>query len=190
VLAEDVIVVDPTSTLWRSARPLLEAALGLEQKGEEGMSWRGWRKQSIDAFLRELPDHCALMVGVWDDESGESGQVREHELLVVGFVCEVHMGEVRTIRTLEVLRAQPEAGLPPIQDLEPGFQHAFDLMRAVRTQIAPVAWALFTDWATWNEWIYGNDQQEAVIDKGAVLSELALQGRCVLMGSQASHHHV
>ena len=49
--------------------------------------------------------------------------------------------EVRSIRTFEALIA---AGLKPIKQLEPSYEEALEIMRAARVQIAPVAWALFT----------------------------------------------
>jgi hypothetical protein len=184
VLAEEFIVVDPPSSLWNAARPLLEAALRLEGQKEEGVFWHGWDKRAIQAFLQELPTHCTLLVGVWNME--EEGQ--EREALMVGFICEVRGGEVCTLRTLEALWTEAEKDLPPIQELEPGYQHGLALLRAARQQIAPVAWALFTDWATWNEWIYAEDEQGGGSNKGEILETLARQGRCVLMGSQTSHH--
>jgi hypothetical protein len=54
-------------------------------------------------------------------------------------------------------------------------------MRITGIQVAPVAWALFTDQTTWNEWLFAED------DKDELIASLAKQGRCVLMGSQASH---
>ena len=73
-----------------------------------------------------------------------------------------------------------------IEHLEPGFEHALDIMRVVRKTIAPVAWALFTDKNTWDEWVYTGD--EHVVDKGELLASFAQQGRCVLMGSQTQQH--
>ena len=109
------------------------------------------------------------------------------ESLVVGCVFEVVDGEVCTIRTFEALT---EAGLPSVKELEPGFEHASEIMRVVRTQIAPVAWALFTDKTTWNEWLFGDDDKRDAVDKGELLASFARQGRCVLLGSQTVHHHV
>src|SRR5689334_25367076 len=107
VLAEEFIVIDPASPLWNTSRPLLEAALRLEQQDEDHSAWHGWRKPTIEAFLRALPDHCTLLVGVWDGETGAS--VPERDVLVAGFVCEVRAGEVCTLRTLEALWTLAEA---------------------------------------------------------------------------------
>jgi hypothetical protein len=108
-------------------------------------------------------------------------------------VCEVVAGEVRSIRTFESLQ---DDALPPLAELELGYQHAFELMRVVRRLVAPVAWGLFTDKQTWNEWIFQEGGQPLpyandgiIIDKGELLTELAQQGKCVLLGSQTTHHH-
>ena len=58
-------------------------------------------------------------------------------MLILGCVCEVVAGEVRSIRTFESLQ---DDDLPPLAGLEPGYQHAFELLRVVRKLIAPVAW--------------------------------------------------
>jgi hypothetical protein len=89
------------------------------------------------------------------------------------------------------------SGLKPTKELEPGFEDALEIMRAARAQVAPVAWALFTDKMTWNEWVFAiaeNDRKDNgvsdnVMDKGELLATFARQGRCVLMGSQTAHHH-
>jgi hypothetical protein len=106
-------------------------------------------------------------------------------VLILGCVCEVVAGEVRSIRTFESLQ---DDDLPPLEELEPGYQHAFELMRVVRRLVAPVAWGLFTDKHTWDEWIFTEDNDGITVDKGKLLTELTQQGRCVLMGSQTSHH--
>jgi hypothetical protein len=179
VLAEELSVIDADSALWSAARPLLDNALRLEQ-GDGAYIWHGWRKSQVNAFLQRLPAHCTLLVGVWG--AGEDDQ----EQLILGFVCEVIEGEIHTIRTFESL-VDPD--LPAVQELEPGFEHALALMRVVRNKIAPVAWALFTDKTTWDEWLFVAGENEGEIDKGSVLASFARQGRCVLLGSQASHHH-
>jgi hypothetical protein len=209
VLAEDFIVVDVNSPSWGAIRPYVEAALRLEQN--EGPSiWHGWDKQQIDTFLQRLPSPCSLLVAVWETEDaveldgkGNAPSLDRQsmrEMLILGCVCEVVAGEVRSIRTLESLQ---DDDLPPLEELEPGYQHAFELMRVVRKQVAPVAWGLFTDKQAWNEWIFqqGDSRDGACprpdgacpplhpYNKGELLTELAQQGRCVLMGSQTSHHH-
>jgi hypothetical protein len=95
-------------------------------------------------------------------------------------------GDICSIRTFEELTA---AGLKPVQQVEPGIDDALEIMRIVRLQVAPVAWALFTERETWNEWLFAGGDDGGVIDKGELLASLARQGRCVLMGSQAGHHH-
>lgn len=179
MLAEELSVIDADSTLWSAARPLLDNALRLEQQ-DDVYIWHGWRKSQVNAFLQRLPAHCTLLVGVWG--ASEDSQ----EQLILGVVCEVIEGAIHTIRTFESL-ADPD--LPAVQELEPGFEHALELMRVVRNRIAPVAWALFTDKTTWDEWLFAAEEGEGEIDKGAVLASFAQQGRCVLLGSQASHHH-
>jgi len=184
MLAEELIVVDGDSALWRAARPLLDAALRLEQH-DENYSWHGWHKQQISAFLEHLPSPSSLVVGVWEMASEEDG-AREHEYLTLGVACEVVEGEIRSIRTFEALAA---AGLKPTRELEPGYEDALEIMRVTRTQVAPVAWALFTDKTTWDEWLFAADDDGGAIDKGAVLASFARQGRCVLLGSRAALHH-
>jgi hypothetical protein len=170
VLAEELTVLD--SPCREVLRPLLTVALRLEQSAAEE-SWHGWKKAPLDTFLSTLPEHCTLIAGVWETE--------EEEALVLHCVIEVKHAQVRSVRTFEALTTEE---LPPLQELEPGYEHAFEIMRAVRAQVAPVAWALFTDRLTWEEWLY--DDEEA--DKGVALSSLAAQGRCVLLGSQAQQH--
>jgi len=191
VLAEELVVLDTDASLWKTARPLLDIALRLEHSDED-YSWHGWQKKSIDAFLKGLPAHCTLLVGVW--EVGEVGEapadqqdMQECETLVLGCVCEVIDGEIGSIRTFETLN---DPSLPPVEQLEPGYHHALELMRVAKTQVAPVAWALFTDKVTWNEWVFADSTDGSEVDKGELLASFARQGRCVLMGSQTAHHHI
>jgi hypothetical protein len=181
VLAEDFVIIDPNASLWNAIRPLLDSALRLERE-EKSYTWHGWRKEPIEAFLKRLPAHCTLLVGVWDAEgmAGETDDAQEREILVLGYICEVREGEICSLRTFEAL-ADADISLPPARELEPGYQHAIELMRATRMQVAPIAWALFTDRATWNQWLLAED------DKGELLASLTQQGHCVLMGSQTSH---
>jgi len=196
VFVEEFVVVDSDSVLWDAVRPLLLAALRLEQN-DEGYVWHGWKKYAITEFLQGLPDHCTLMAGVWGTLSGagdeEEGEVaEEREVLVLGSVCEVLKGEICSICTFEAL-ADSSADLPPLAELDPGFEHAAKLMSIVKAQIAPVAWALFTDKPTWDAWIFGdtsNGNSDVALDKGEALAQLARQGRCVLMGNQAAHHQL
>jgi len=187
VFAEELLALDADSSLWLPVRPLLDAALRLSQS-DDNYSWHGWSKRQIDDFLSRLPPHCSLVVAVWESEVGEgTGSVLEPEQLLLGVVCEVVEGEIASLRTFEALTA---GGLKPAQQLEPGIGDALEIMRHAKAQVAPVAWALFTDRITWNEWLLAaGDEEGGVIDKGALLASFAAKGRCVLMGSQAAHHH-
>jgi hypothetical protein len=151
----------------------------LEQ--DESLVWHGWNKAQISTFLAGLPNHCTVLAGVWEVSENEAQQ----EQLVLSCVCEVANGNVQSVHTFESLRGET---LPALQELEPGFEHALEIMRVVRQTIAPVAWAIFTDKMTWDEWVYSGG--EIVIHKGEILAALAAQGRCVLMGSQARNHHL
>jgi hypothetical protein len=189
VLAEELMVIDADSDLWRVVRPLLDAALRLEQHDDQ-YTWHGWNKAQIDIFLKSLPALCSLVAGVWETDPA-CDDTPEQEKLVIGIVCEVREGEVRSLRTFEAL---VEAGLKPVKQLEPGYEDAIDIMCATKSVVAPVAGALFTDKATWNAWIFGDAEgveteieKEAVIAKGELLAGFARQGRCVLMGSQTAH---
>ncbi len=185
MLAEELIVVDPDSPLWSSARPYLDIALRLEQS-DDSYSWHGWHKHQIEQFLKNLPPRCSLVIGVWETLSTEETASSQHEPLILGVACEVLEGQVCSIRTFEALTA---AGLKPASHLEPGIDDALEIMRLVRAQIAPVAWALFTNKATWDEWLFTSATNGGIIDKGEILTALARQGRCVLLGSQSTHHH-
>ena len=192
MLAEELVVIDGDAPLWVAARPFLDAALRLELNGD-GYTWHGWNKEQMEVFLLTLPSHCSLVVGVWEILEDVDTSA-EQELLSMGVVCEIVDGEVHTIRTFDALTS---SGLKPTKELEPGFEDALEIMRAARTQVAPVAWALFTDKMTWNDWVFAvagddgvvNGVDKDVIDKGELLATFARQGRCVLMGSQTTHRH-
>ncbi len=188
MLAEELEVLDADSPLWRAVRPLLDAALRLEQN-DETYSWHGWDRRQISAFLASLPASCSLVVGVWETETiaaeAENAPFGSEELLL-GVVCKVVEGKVQAIRTFEALTA---SGLKPVKQLEPGLDDALEIMRAARTQVAPVAWALFTDRQTWNAWVFAPDDAETVADKAQLLASFVRQGRCVLMGSRSASHH-
>lgn len=189
MLAEELVVLDADSCWWPPIRPLLEAALRLA-RGDDSDSWHGWNKQQISIFLQQLPAHCSLLVGVWDTVRQEHGE--ERDVLILGGICEVVAGEVHTIRTFDALydaHNHQATDLPPMEHLEPGYEHALALMRAVREQVAPVAWALFTNKGAWDEWLFSAPVNGERVDKGEQLAKLALQGRCVLMGSQTAVHH-
>jgi hypothetical protein len=182
LFAEEFVVLDAESPLWVAARPLLDVALRLDQQGDAYL-WHGWQKSYLETFLHGLPAHCSLLVGVW--QAGEDASVQAEEL-VLGSICEVKEGEVCTLQTFTALS---DPSLPPVQQLEPGYQHAFGLMRVVSSQVAPVAWALFTDKHTWDEWLFAEGEGEQHVDKGETLLTFAREGRCVLLGSQATHQH-
>ncbi|GCE21005.1 hypothetical protein [Dictyobacter kobayashii] len=179
MFAEEFVVVDATSPLWNAARPFLDIALRIEQQ-DDSYLWHGWNKASIDAFLQKLPPHCSLMLGVWQVDAAQ-----EQETLWLGCICEVVDGAVCSLRTFVALE---DSRLPAIAQLEPGYIHAQELIRVTKGQVAPVAWALFTDKTTWDEWLLAADADGQPTDKGEALAALARQGRCVLLGSQVTHH--
>jgi hypothetical protein len=182
VLADELVVLDADSHLWRAARPLLDAALRLDQHNDT-YSWHGWDKQQMSRFLKNLPSPCSLIVGVWETISTED-DTAEREELALGIVCEVVEGEIRSICTFEALAS---AGLKPIKQLEPGFDDAIEIMRVARKFVAPVAWALFIEKMAWDEWLFAAGDDGAVVNKGELLASFARQGCCVLMGSQTTH---
>ena len=184
MLAEDLLLVDTHSTLWASAQPLLEVVFRLEQ-GDDTYTWHGWKRSQIDAFLTHLPAHCTLLAGVWETVSDENN-VQDKEQLVLCCICEVIEGQVHSIRTCESFSDKNQ---PSVTELEPGFEDARLLINSAREHIASVAWALFTDKDTWDEWILTAGENDSVIDKGELLASFARQGRCVLMGSQVAHNH-
>ncbi|WP_376794261.1 hypothetical protein [Thermogemmatispora sp.] len=195
MLAQEVAVLDGDSPLWEGARALLNAALLLEQQ-EESYVWHGWTRRQIETFLRGLPSPCSLVAAVWqaalpEQLSGQDrGATEGAERLKLGLVCEVVGGEIRSLRTFEALRA---AGLKAVEELEPGYEDGLAILRAAHALVAPVAWALFTDWQTWNEWLLGSDEgqsPEKAVDKGALLTALAQAGRCVLLGTQTAHRYL
>ncbi len=183
MLVEELAVVDTTSPLWETMRPVLEAALRLEVS-DATSSWHGWNKAQVEAFLGRCPSHCSILVAVWETLRDEQG--RERDMLRIGWVGELRDGQVRAIYTLDTFTT---AGLSAIEELEPGYEHALEMLRVAKARVAPVAWALFTDKATWDTWLFATASDGGVLDKGVLLTSLTRQGRCVLMGSQAGHHH-
>jgi hypothetical protein len=181
VFAEEFVVVDGDARLFQALRPLVDIALRLDQN-DDGYCWHGWNRGQIDGFLASLPSTCSLVVGVWEGarEDGVGG-ILERERLVLGCVCEVSEGEVKSIRTFEALA---EAGLRSVDQLEPGIDDALEIMRAARKIIAPAAYALFMVREAWDEWLLTPGDDGGLIDKGELLASIARQGRCVLMGSQ------
>lgn len=173
MLAEELQIVNANTPSWQAVRPMLSIALRLEQ--DDTYVWHGWNKAQITTLLNSLPTHCTILAGVWS----VADDIQQKESIVFSCICEIIDGEVRTVRTFEALTSQD---LPTFENLEPGFEHALEIMRVVRLTIAPVAWALFTDKDTWDEWVYTGD--ERVVDKGKLLASFAQQGRCVLIGSQ------
>ena len=184
MLAEEFTVLDADSPLWSTACPLLDAALLIEQS-DEGFAWHGWDRHQIRLFLASLPPTCTLVVGVWDSLQEEEDS-SERELLTMGVVCEVLDGIVHSVRTFDALL---DAGLKSVEQLEPSIEDATEILRVVRTEVAPAAWALFTDRATWNAWLFTDDDEGQVMDKGEQLAAFARQGCCVLMGQQTVHRH-
>ncbi len=183
MLAEELLILTTDDALWQTARPLLDAALRLEQN-DDVYTWHGWRKSQVQAFLGTLPSLCSLVVGVWDTLCATGAQPAQDKL-VLGIVCEVARGVVRSVCTFEKLVA---AGLKPVDELEIGMEDALEIMHYARRQIAPVAWALFIEKAAWDEWLFAAGDDETAPDKGELLGRLARAGRCVLMGSQSAPH--
>ncbi|MBO0780721.1 MAG: hypothetical protein J2P37_18010, partial [Ktedonobacteraceae bacterium] len=130
MLAEELVVLNADAPFWDPIRPLLKVALRLEQN-ETTYSWHGWKKQMLEDLLASLPAHCALVVGVWKTMTDQQEDEEGHEALALSCVCEIVKGQVRSLRTFEALT---DAGLPPIQELEPGYEHACEIMRVVRMQ--------------------------------------------------------
>lgn len=184
MLAEELHIYDGDAPSFRPLRPLLDSALRLAQN-DAAYVWHGWDARQIEVFLASLPSPCSVLVGVWQ-ESDEDEVEAAREQLALGCVCEVRDGEVQSIRTFESLA---------VAQLEPGIDDALEILRAARSVVAPVAYALFIEKAAWDEWLFtsGNDGDNggdgAAIDKGEALAALARQGRCVLMGNQTQHHH-
>ena len=179
MLAEEFIVLDCNSPLWMSIRPLLDIALRFDQN-DETYSWNGWNKRQISDFLKSLPSRSSLVVGVWETIPEEEGSP-ECENLALGLICEIIDGEVYSVRTFDALTI---GGLKPLNQLEPGIDDAQEIIRLTDQLVAPVAWALFMEKSTWDEWLFTAGDHGIVINKGELLATIARQGRCVLMGSQ------
>lgn len=182
MLADELLILNSEDALWQQARPLLEAALRLDQQ-DDTCVWHGWQKGQIGTFLKALPSPCSLVVGVWDALVLADRSTQDR--LVLGVVCEVIEGVVCSVRTFESLVA---AGLKPIDQLEIGMEDALSILRYARRQTAPVAWALFCEKSAWDEWLFASAEDGGALDKGELLGNLAEKGRCVLMGSQAASH--
>lgn len=181
MLAEELRVFDGEDVLWQAVRPLLDVALRLDH-AEETLLWHGWQKSQIDAFLAGLPSPCSLVVGVWDTLPATAGQPARDKL-VLGVVCKVVRGEICSLGTFASL---VPAGLKPVDELAIDMEDALEIMHYARRQVAPVAWALFTEKAAWDEWLFAVGDNEGALNKGALLMQFAEAGRCVLMGSQAA----
>jgi len=184
VLAEELLVTGGDSPQFHPIRPLLDAALRLNQR-DPSYSWHGWSKPQIQSFLDTLPTRCSIIVGVWETHPAQ-GQEPAAERLALGCILEIIENEVHAVRTFDTLTT---AGLKPVDRLEAGIDDALEIQRLVRDLIAPVAWALFIEKTAWDEWFFAESDNSSVIDKGEVLAEMARQGRCVLMGSQVAHPH-
>lgn len=182
MLAEEFKVIDGNSPLWLSSKSLLDVAKGFERE-DETYSWNGWGKQQIRKFLHSLPSRSSIVVGVWEVLCENEGHA-EHEELVVGLVCEVIDGEVRSVRTFDALKAD---GLKPSDQLEPGVDDAREIIQHVERVVAPVAWALFTEKATWDELLLPRVVNGTVVDKAKQFDTLIQEGRCVIMGNQTMY---
>jgi hypothetical protein len=183
LIAEEFKIIDIASPLWLSIGSLLDVARRLEHNNEV-YTWKGWNKRQIKRFLYSLPSRSSLVVGVWETKP-EKEDSPEGEKLVIGLVCEIIDGEVSSMRTFDALAV---GGLKPSNQLEPGIDDAREIIRYTDKLVAPVAWALFTEKSTWDEWLFANVDDGTVVDKGQQLTKLAQQGRCVLMGSQTKYH--
>jgi hypothetical protein len=183
VFAEELVVLDGEGELWQQARPLLEAALRLEQNADTSV-WHGWQKGQVRAFLQTLPSPSSLVVGVWDTLPASSTREAQ-DTLVLGIICEVVAGTVRSICTFDSLVA---AGLKPVDELQIGMEDALEIMHYTRRRIAPVAWALFIERSAWDEWLFAAPKIGGALDKGELLGNLAQKGRCVLMGNSAARY--
>ncbi len=179
MLAKELIVFESVSPLWLSTRTLLDIALRFDQN-DETYSWNGWSKQPIRDFLNSLPSPSSLVAGVWETIPGNEGSP-ECENLVIGFICEIIDGEVRSVRTFDALTV---GGLKSSNQLEPGIDDAREIIRQTEKLVAPVACALFTEKSTWDEWLFGGKKDGIAVDKGQQLATFTRQGRCVLIGSQ------
>ena len=69
MLAEELVVIDGDSQLWRAARPLLDIALRLEQNGDTS-SWHGWSKGRDPHISRKVCPHYVA----WSWEYGKPCQ--------------------------------------------------------------------------------------------------------------------
>jgi hypothetical protein len=182
LLAEEFMVIDRASPLWLSCSPLIDIVLRLD-RSDETYTWNGWNKKQISDFLHSLPSRSSIVVGVWETVS-EKEAYAERDELFVGLVCELIDGEVYSIRTFDALTVN---GLKPSNELEPGIDDAWEIIRHTEKFVAPVAWALFTEKSTWDEWLFARVDDGTVLEKGQQLMDLAHQGRCVLLGSKAKY---
>lgn len=183
MLAEELLILNGEGPLWQTVRPLLDAALRLEQLGDTSV-WHGWKKSQVNTFLAELPSPCSVLAGIWDTVPATDTYPAQ-DRLVLGVVCKVEQGAILSISTFESLVA---AGLKSVETLEIGMEDALEIMHYARRQVAPVAWALFSEKSAWDEWLFAAGDADGARDKGQLLGELVAQGRCVLMGSQAALH--
>jgi hypothetical protein len=183
LLAKEFIVFESVAPLWLSTRTLLDIALRIDQN-DETYSWNGWSKQPIRDFLNSLPSPSSLVAGVWETIPGREGSP-ECENLVIGLICEIIDGEVCSVRTFDALTV---GGLKSSNQLEPGIDDALEIIRQTEKLVAPVAWALFTEKSTWDEWLFAVEKDGIAVDKGQQLIAFTRHGRCVLMGSQTIYN--
>jgi hypothetical protein len=180
VLAEELVVFNGEGPLWQTARPLLDAALRLENLDDSAV-WHGWRKREINVFLQSLPSPSSLIAGIWETLPATENRPAQDKL-VLGVVCKVEQGEIRSFGTWETLVS---AGLKSLDTLEIDMNDILEVMHYARRQFAPVAWALFGDRSAWNRWFLSDDE-DALLKKADLLRQLVARGRIVLMGSQTA----
>ena len=176
MLAEEFAILADNGPLWQAARSLLDVAARLDQM-DQIHNWHGWQREQIDAFLAALPSPSSLVVGVWEMQPSLPDRLH------LGIVCKVVQGEICSLSTFEALRS---AGLKPSEELAIGIEDALEIMHYARSQVAPVAWALFCEKTAWDEWLFTAIEEHEGQSKGELLRNLIDQGRGVLMGSQAT----
>jgi hypothetical protein len=183
LIAKEFTVFDSDSPLWQPVSTWLDVALRFD-KNDESFSWNGWEKQPIREFLNSLPSPSSLVAGIWETIPEKDGRP-ECENLVIGLICEIISGEVYSVRTFDALTL---GGLKSSNQLEPGIDDAWEIIRQTEKLVAPVAWALFTEKSTWDEWLFASEKDGIAVDKGQQLTTFTRQGLCVLMGSQTIYN--
>ncbi len=182
MIAEEFMVIDDSSPLWQSCSSLMDVALRIDGS-DDGYSWNGWNKQQIRNFLHSLPSKSSIVLGVWEMSCGKE-HYSEREELAIGLVFEVIDGDVYSVRTFDALKAD---GLKPSNQLEAGIDDAREIIRHAEKVVAPVAWALFLEKTTWDEWLFETIDIDAQADKAQQLEVMTNQGRCVILGSKTRY---